>query len=421
MSLPMSVIGRCLTPALLVTLSLLTPSAIAHPQRGGVTKATSRTVASKQVMTLLAAEEKARIARLAQIYRVAKKSFMTPFSVTLTTESPLNNDEQRFPISAQAYGPLVTVNGSVYLRDYENLSDFHDDTVLVAFVKVTPDEEGGETVPLVAPYTTLKLNWGINCVFLTHAGSNPATGWDGFVVKASTAYVCDKISSAEKLQAAFDRPDPPFQNQDDYDGVARFGEDTQSHPVIGFRCLNAWCEIGPDRSKMKRPVPHPHPVPLRRESHIKAWHDEQVLSTGTAKAPTPTNIRATVTPVAQANRIRREFDAGYVKVATVWLDRSPSATVYGDPLKWGMMQGENEIWLRRFPNNTWKGYVKPMASPANVTFVSVNRHDHARTRVPGTARFRWHTPTGMVMSTAILGQGVWVPCDQGCCEVDAFW
>ena len=109
-----------------------------------------------------------------------------------------------------------------------------------------------------------------------------------------------------------------------------------------------------------------------------------------------------------------EYRNVWRRAATVVLDTDPTGTKYAT--RWGMRRGINiiELAYAEVSTGSWQwiarvtpaptGGMRPPSKPLLVT-----QESHPDVVVPGTARFRWRG----------MDEGVWVPCDQGCCRLDA--
>jgi hypothetical protein len=143
-------------------------------------------------------------------------------------------------------------------------------------------------------------------------------------------------------------------------------------------------------------------------------------------------LRATVTPVRSVPVTSGQTDANgdplWLPVAWIWVEGNPSRTKYGeapDPWSkpyWGMHSQLNLLEVAydskvTNPKERWQGRItqldlegKPIAAKVPRR-VLVRPENHDFKGIPSTARFHWKD----------TDEGVWIPCDQGCCRVDAFY
>jgi hypothetical protein len=169
----------------------------------------------------------------------------------------------------------------------------------------------------------------------------------------------------------------------------------------------------------------------KRAGRVQLWHDDQILATKSGNTLVPT-LRATVTPVrpapVQNGETLQQGKRVWLPVAWIWVEGNPSGTKYGeapDPSRkpfWGMRRNLNLLELTYDPDvpesdKRWQGQIvqlgldgKPDTSK-DPRRVLVTYMDHGFTGIPSNARFHWKD----------TDEGVWIPCDQGCCRVDAFY
>jgi hypothetical protein len=327
---------------------------------------------------------------------------------------PEYHDEQRLPDGAGGLGPLALIYAS------PNLAEFTDTTQILehgargfmaalVVVEVLP----GEVLP--PTYVSLGLEKGVNCIWLSftpgvtlpkrwgakvsHPGDNaPCAHADGTVLGPTSPAALSVIPSKE-VGSRFA----------DYPSVARFSEASvpggaantvPGQPLLGVKCLDAWCEIGPQGFSPRSP----RFVSGWRETRIKGWHDEQWLAIRAGGAFRP-RLRASLVPFPGVDSLREShFSAGWVRVALIVFHDSPVGTKYYD---WGLRAGPNVLALK-FDGVRWAAQVIAPGSTTPVPWTWVKRYKHYDAAVPKTVRWRW----------TIADDGVWVPCGQGCCETD---
>jgi hypothetical protein len=319
-----------------------------------------------------------------------------------------------------AYGPIVRVAASPFLDHFQKPKDFDasgDFGFLVALVDVTPPG-AGELIG--GPYKGLKLRAaGKYCVYLAHTRGGGDAAWKAFVLPANGTDCVRPVDDTFALPVDYVKSGG---RRDDYPDVARFGEDANDQPIIGIPCADAICWITPTAAKAKEPSHKGKNrfLDSKREGQVALWHDDQELS---MKNPIGGFIpwgRATVTPVPDLeSKSSDDFAKDFVPVAWIWLAEDPKNTKYGEPVggskTWGMKQGLNQLELMYIAPGKWKARAvqleedgsKPIKPSTSSLIVTYKRHPDVW--IPGTVRFSW----------LVADEGVWVPCDQGCCQVDA--
>lgn len=337
---------------------------------------------------------------------------------------PEYHDEQHFQTSNTDFGPLVYLYASPFLGMYQNLGDIVEQGQFGSFAAQI-EVEGTPGTALPPEYTNLNLQVGINCVWLANTGSIN-TGWVAYVTPASGLGECVRPlegSAVPQLRVSRTSDRAKFTHAD-YPPVARFSEarfmapQTYGQPLIGVKCLDGWCEIGP-------PTDSPRTVTLGPEfgryGAIKGWHDEQVLALEDAAGVLRPSVRASLIPVPTlaATRLTTfpvinptpvNSALGWVVVATIILDTDPAPGSKYE--RWGLLGGENYLYLRRITptaGKEWQMSVINSRLPSRVIWENVTREAHTDVPVPATARWRFASfdPTG-----------VWVRCGEACCSGD---
>jgi hypothetical protein len=331
---------------------------------------------------------------------------------------PEYHDEQRLSDRAGALGPVTRIYASPYLGDFKYLWQFEEHGsvgILVAMVSVEPLRS--ESVPRTYGLLHLVAD-SLNCVWLSYGATPQGTKWQAYVSHVAWDKPCDRSGRMlGPLDVGRDYGGPDSA----YPPVARFGAARDSQPLLGLRCLAAWCEIGP-RGFQHVPLAFNPQKPLET---VKGWFDEQDLADEIGNRWVPV-VHASIVPVPNVDALPPQaFDTGQVHVATINLASAPPAgSKYA---RWGLVQGENLLYLSRVAiagattgttpgaggaptQASWRTFLgQPGMQMANRTpWDSVIRMPHWDADVPGTARFRW----------TIEDDGVWVPCGQACCQAE---
>jgi hypothetical protein len=333
----------------------------------------------------------------------------------LPLDIPEYHDEQRFiRRSDSTYGPMAYVFASPYLEGFKYVNQINAHEALGHFVAVVYVDTDGPGLP--DEYTALHLQPGANCVYLAHTGTSTLALWKAYVVPGSEEKGCERPAVLPPPLEAKVRVTARATTDADIPPVARFSETVDGQPLIGVRCLDHWCEIGPSGFVSRDPV---HAVAgglpnTLREAAVLGWGDEQRLGIVVGGNLVPSTIRASVTPMPNLqSRASSYYEADYKTAAVIWLRGDPSSTVYSS--QWGMRQGMNILQLKYVSSTKkWLARVGPtdntgkLLSSASFHEVTVNQVPHYDMVVPGTARFRWQ----------MKDETIWVNCDQGCCQVD---
>lgn len=384
-------------------------------QRYTVTDSMQAPVASDSFKLATALDAERRLRAFRAVHQVAAHIGTLPWEI------PEYHDEQPLADGTGGYGPMAYVFASPFIGGFTSVTqiDAHGPYGFLAGV-VFVEAPVGTTLP--PTYTALGLVPGLNCVYLAHQGASEQLGWDAYIVSGSETTGCPRPMDADTrhVAAKFQRQGT-FNNQTDYPSVGRFDETNGGQPLVGFRCIDAWCDVGPGPNLDVRPPSHNGVTFFgnKREAAVPGWHDDQLLAVQTPGGLRP-RLRATVVPEPDlATKPISEFKGVWVRVATVWLGGDPSGTKYGAPTAgmphtWNMRRGLNALELS-FDGVSWQGRVYPVSAngytptTTGVTRLIVTQEKHLDVLVPGTARFRWR----------VADEGIWVPCDQGCCRVEA--
>lgn len=323
------------------------------------------------------------------------------------TMIPEYHDEQRLSDGAGGLGPKVNLYASPNLGGFKQLWQFTEHGargILVGHIFVDP--LAGETIP--ATYAALGLaRRGLYCLWLARPAGAPS--YRAFVRRTNNQGVCADTMPATSLSVQ-------ISDQGDVDSlyppVARFSESAEGKPLLGVRCLNAWCEIGEPPYTLRNPLPVTMGAATSDyRARIKGWHDEQILSTRN-----PANRRTfipTSAPALRAALVPRpgvewlstaDFSTGWKDVGDLYLEQDPPAgSKYA---RWGLKMGKNAVALR-FHNSAWS--VRLISASDGMHFWRLTQRDfHPDAAIPGTARFRW----------TIGDDGLWLPCGMSCCHME---
>ncbi|HVT40182.1 MAG TPA: hypothetical protein VHE78_14170 [Gemmatimonadaceae bacterium] len=373
----------------------------------------------------------ARTRVLERIWPVAKQLAAEPWYVYEY------HDEQKLPIGNR-YGPLVHAFVSPYLNSFTEIRQFdtHEKYGILVGVVVV-DANVGQA--LGAPYDSLHLSPGVNCVHLAHdRAQSVTTGWTAYITPAvlQDSVPCPHVFAlADSLRVTARQP-AGRTTFTDYPAVARIEEGIGEQQALGLKCLAAWCQIS-SRSFVALPSVHSegletgHALGMldatgevggitddgkRRRvfgwllGEVNGWYDEQrIAMKDTQGQLRPSNMRASLVPAPGLNRMD---DVDYMKppglfvhVATVWIADDPDPTS-DFASKWHFEKGANLLWARKNPNGSWEGQVESLRSHV-ITPVQIMQHRHYDVAIPATARWKWHYDDEII----------WWDCGAGaCCE-----
>lgn len=410
-----------------------------------------------------------------------------------------NFDSVRVPVRAKSQVPIVTETGDPHQLSgpgaNTNVPEFHDcqrvihgagsaaryGSLIAVFAwdrlqdSSTRDsvDTGGPPIawPMVevlawdGGYTPLGIGPGLNCLFVSLDGPSPRA-WmkhfgnvEGDCRRAQGANLFEPGPSVTLLTIS--RDDLTGLAWTDVPPVARWDWDTASSTqVIGFKCLQGWCEVGEARHAVgTRPALATDPSlmtgatlgtsAMRRRLQVKGWYDQQRLAPAhanwSAGAPVrPLPAIGTLIPAINLQAMRRDAFTGWQDVAYVLL--SERAYDYHKKFNFQPMAGNRRVTTIALCQDTWNG-TAPVAGerlcpgiptpwrtsknctledtdPASTTdalvywwgrttgtdgsqrFRCIVRRGHTGgDDVPGTARWRWLADD----------ETTWARCDRGCC------
>jgi hypothetical protein len=305
------------------------------------------------------------------------------------------------------FGPMAEIYASPFLYAFTRPAQIWEQGrpgTLAAIVVVTPTAE--ETIPTT--YSNLKLQAGVNCIWLNVTSLASPPKYEAYV---SHKVPCDRTEVEGPLPVTAIRY-TAFTKHGDYPPVARFDLDnTLDQPLLGFKCLAAFCEVGVTSDKTRGSwVPKDNiGGSERRVRTIQGWHDEQLLAYRDKKSVWRATARASITPDPSAadydlSNFQNAGETG-LHVATIWIhdQLSPDNVYY----KWGLRKGANQMALR-VKGSAWEALITPPGAKTPLVWTNTTRMPHYDAAVPSIARFRW----------TIIDDGVWVPCGNACCRSD---
>ena len=350
----------------------------------------------------------------------------------LAFDIPENHDEGRLKAGpgSSTLGPMAWIFASPHLGGFTRkaqIAEHRSPGVLAAVVIV-------ENGPMPQYYQALQLQPGKNCIWLNYAPagnlyhafvSHPATVNQPCRPTAPPGGTPPTIMTGAPLPVVA-AAEPGFRVSDGYPAAARFDEDINGVPVLAFKCLNAFCEVGTTPARRREPGSKLNPVPLGTpvQALVKGWQDEQELAEQVVDAAgvpfwRGSGVRASIVPADNiANHDRAAFSAHAdrwfgMAVITIAGPLLPSNKYYG----WGLRQGRNYVGMR-YASATDTLVVgifnaklpdPPSASPSPRKVWKVReRMMHWDVAVPPTARFRF----------TVGDDGIWIPCGNACCRSD---
>lgn len=333
---------------------------------------------------------------------------------------PEYHDEQRLTKGLQAnddyYGiaysyayPIPTVS------PLQTHLGFDTRFVNVASVTVT-----GSVGPASSPYRGLNLQSGENCVYLKHIHAGASARWEARILPPVSGLCTGgggaPIQTEEELLGS---------TPSDYPTVTRWMEGPGRKPLLGVRCGDRWCIIGPGANAALSAV-HMGQAGAGSSSRwtVRGWHDEQTL--GVLGTPSDHGIlqngpRLSLVPhdLLETRQIKDFLGDDWIPVATVIVpDGVALPAKYGARPGYGLAPGVNTISIRAsgsYPY-TWRARLTnsstcPASLPNGGCVYARNVHweDHSSLTsfVPGTARWRWKDND----------EEMWVRCGLGCCMI----
>lgn len=374
------------------------------------------------------ADDKARSDRLDEL---------NPESLRLTRmyfDVPEYHDEGRLPAGNDArgalLGPLAGIYASPFLHGFTRASQISEQSRpgVLAGIVVVQLNKWETTIP--TSYQNLRLGVGVNCVWLY---TTNGVAFQAFISHPDPGKECDRtvFVPGGTPPKANDGQLPVvavrirgYTREQAYPAAARFDTDINGNPILAFKCLDAFCEIGvQNHSQVRRtggivpPMPPQQdwtlPPNLQAEAAanpekvrvevIKGWQDHQVLAIRDNNFVwRPSAVRATIVPDPALPGYDASSFNQWRRVATIKIEGAvPTNSKY---YRWGLRQGDNEVWFRDSAG-IWKAEIRRAGQPAT-PWRYMKRTVHYDVSVPHIVRFRW---TG-------ADDGVWAPCGNACCK-----
>ncbi|HET9424390.1 MAG TPA: hypothetical protein VFO55_03385 [Gemmatimonadaceae bacterium] len=306
------------------------------------------------------------------------------------------NDQQKLQANGGAvdYGPVARLYA---LRRDRTQQEFErPEGAMVAVLEVDPEAQ----MPPAYRHLDIENNPGttahVYCVFLYRV-NNSQNPWKGAVSRATGS---DCATPAQKIDAD-SVSEPGFEQASDFPPYAvRFMESTNGMPSLGVRCYNAICEIGNATNTSAPSNPSGGKV-----AKIRTWNDKQRIAEPRQGGGIQRGPSASITPVEGLAAMSSEFQTPTgAKAATIFVDATPAGSKYA---AWGLAANtETEVWLKNdVAAGQWSMQFRTGSS--STAWTSVTRQPHTAGLVPGTARWVWDPND----------EGIWIACDQGCCEM----
>jgi hypothetical protein len=204
----------------------------------------------------------------------------------LQTNVPEFNDCQRLVIgtgTSAKYDALYAV--------------FARDSMDIDSVGIKNLIENGMAVPMVeilsigGTYHQLSIRPGFSCLYIYRQPGNWGAKMASFGADEQDCHAPRPVSALSSLPGlSIKRTSYPGLTWNDYPGVARWDWDVVSNTqVIGFKCLDGWCEAGEDGHPVNTGPPlattglrNIHALANSPVLKVKGWYDEQRLSPTTA-------------------------------------------------------------------------------------------------------------------------------------------
>lgn len=335
------------------------------------------------------------------LQQLVADSSRDPHAVEATTILGYN-DEQK--LQRVAHGPDFGPIARLYtLRRQRTAGEYaRAEGAMVAVLEVDPDGSMGAAYGRLGIGNNNGDSPDVYCVFLRRT-DNAGQPWMGAVSKA------DGSTCAEPtFNIVADSTTPVSHADADFpDWAVRFTEGTNGFPALAVRCFNAICEIGNPRGGNSWPPSSPG---RGNVGEVKTWHDHQGLATPKSGrgGGFERGTKMTLTPVLGLAGMSAQFRApdGAQAASIMVHGQVPTGSKYTN---WGLIPDDStQVWLKTADGTTWFMRMITPTTGSVSEWKQIDYHGpHTAGLVPGSARWKWDP----------ADEGVWVACDQGCCEM----
>jgi hypothetical protein len=321
---------------------------------------------------------------------------------------PEDGDVQQLPAATTAgFGPLAQIWADIGCSTCTSPTGFNtSDGQLTADIVL-----GSGAIPQTYRNLGLTSATPLYCVRVRSADA-AGTNWRGYVLTAPPGQPCAarQALSGAGLKVVYDPSGS--NNPAHYPRAARWGEGIDAggkrHPTIEVPCGAGWCSLMPDAVSPEENIFDPQDQPQEKQkTHIKGWHDHQLVLLQTGSTVTRT-YSATIVPRHLVSSLGdgANYEHGGHWVATVYFAQVPQqGSKYWNA---GFRQQENKLILEHFPPSAsfprahWEARVQ--GSTIRIAADSVWHGS----QLSGTARWSWRTDD----------EDIWIRCAESCCYVD---
>jgi hypothetical protein len=346
---------------------------------------------------------------------------------------PEYDDDQRFSdgVAGSAdYGSIAHVLAFPGLGSLSATNQFDGQYVQVALIAVQAPLTGN-----LVPYQALGLNTQ-NCLYLQHYSTffGMNEGFTAVIVPPEKGLCPDKpLPSASKPLDVRTENDNRWTNSSAYPPTTRFIEGASGETLIGVKCANRWCVVGPQGFAAVPPSAHNN-IPTMKgtaQQTIKGWFDDQKLGVPDAGGTfgIKRSTRASAIPDPQLGNykvddfIKPKNSESYKVVGMVYFpDPPPEGSKY--VTRFGFGKDSNFVGLRARVDTVdgkidtaWFAQVTPSHGVVK-NDIPTRRMDHRKyllplvergllSPIPATLRWRWFDQD----------EDLWAECDIGCCLV----
>ena len=344
---------------------------------------------------------------------------------------PEFDDDQRLSDAQPGstdYGSIAHVLAKPELATYTDPSQFNGKYVQVGIISLEP--------PLTLtfkPYSDLGLT-GQSCMYLQHHIKRVLwvfrySWYSAVIVPVAKWGICPDVpdpSLSRPLDVATEGS--AWTNQADYPATSRFIEAADGRTLIGIKCANTMCVVGPKGFGHAPESAHAAMTGWNYpQAQIKGWFDDQVLGTpGTGTYGIHRRIRASAIPDPALGTYQVsdfELPPGQYKTVgkTYFPEEPPADSKY--VTRYGFSKDTNIVALRavvRVPQKDTLWFARITNAHGTVTdSIPTHRTDHSKflalagaqfgymLTIPATMRWRWYD----------TDEDLWAECSTGCCLV----